>query len=63
MNATEKCLNEAILICKPGLPFREIGKCISKRAQQLGFTVVPCFIGHGIGSYFHGPPDIYHFGM
>lgn len=29
-------------------------------ARKAGFTVVPCFTGHGIGSYFHGPPDIYH---
>ena len=30
---------------------------------SAGYTdhaVVPAFIGHGIGSYFHGPPDIYH---
>ncbi|GJQ66353.1 hypothetical protein Trydic_g4393 [Trypoxylus dichotomus] len=61
VKATEICLDEAVSICKPGLPFREIGKHISKNAKRLGFTVVPCFIGHGIGSYFHGPPDIYHF--
>ncbi|KAI4468543.1 methionine aminopeptidase [Holotrichia oblita] len=61
VKATETCLNEATLICKPGLPFREIGKVISRKSKQLGYTVVPCFIGHGIGSYFHGPPDIYHF--
>ena len=24
------------------------------------FSGVPAFTGHGIGSYFHGPPDIYH---
>ena len=24
-----------------------------------GFKVIPAFTGHGIGSYFHGPPDIY----
>ncbi|KRT81599.1 Peptidase [Oryctes borbonicus] len=59
--ATDICLHEGILVCKPGVPFREIGKRISIKAKQLGFTVVPCFIGHGIGSYFHGPPDIYHF--
>ena len=29
-------------------------------ARKAGFTVVPCFTGHGIGTYFHGPPDIYH---
>lgn len=22
--------------------------------------MIPAFIGHGIGSYFHGPPDIFH---
>lgn len=33
---------------------------MEKVAEQEGVTVVPCFIGHGIGSYFHGPPDIYH---
>lgn len=30
-------------------------------ADQAGFTVVPSFCGHGIGTYFHGPPDIFHF--
>jgi cytochrome c oxidase subunit IV len=30
-------------------------------ANKTGFQVVPNFIGHGIGSYFHGPPDILHF--
>ncbi|PSN32658.1 Methionine aminopeptidase 1D [Blattella germanica] len=29
-------------------------------ARKTGFTIVPCFTGHGIGTYFHGPPDIYH---
>ena len=22
---------------------------------------MPAFTGHGIGTYFHGPPDVYHF--
>ena len=25
--------------------------------------MIPEFCGHGIGSYFHGPPDIIHIGM
>ncbi|XP_018570426.1 methionine aminopeptidase 1D, mitochondrial isoform X2 [Anoplophora glabripennis] len=61
VRATEICLNEAIEICKPGQYFRAIGAFIEGRAHQLGFRVVPAFIGHGIGHYFHGPPDIYHF--
>ena len=33
----------------------------SSIANKNGFNVVPHFIGHGIGTYFHGPPDILHF--
>ena len=35
----------------------------SQICEELKMDVVPQFCGHGIGSYFHGPPDIYHFGM
>nr|XP_023025939.1 methionine aminopeptidase 1D, mitochondrial isoform X2 [Leptinotarsa decemlineata] len=60
VKATETCLNEAIQMCKPGKFFRDIGALIEERAYSLGYQVVPAFIGHGIGHYFHGPPDIYH---
>lgn len=61
VKATEVCLNEGISICKPKEKFATIGFVIEKRAREMGYQVVPCFVGHGIGSYFHGPPDIYHF--
>lgn len=60
VTATEICLNEAIQLCKPGVQFKEIGGFVQYRANQLGYQVVPAFTGHGIGSYFHGPPDIFH---
>lgn len=63
VKATEECLNEAILICEPGQNFSNIGKTIQNKARSLGFAVVPAFVGHGIGSYFHGPPDIFHMSM
>ena len=28
--------------------------------QRCGYCIVPIFMGHGIGTFFHGPPDIYH---
>ena len=31
-------------------------------ATSSNLSVIPHFCGHGIGDYFHGPPDIYHFG-
>lgn len=34
----------------------------SEIAQASGFQVCPYFIGHGIGSYFHCHPEIWHHG-
>ncbi|KAG7163226.1 Methionine aminopeptidase 1D-like [Homarus americanus] len=60
VRAARRCRDEAIAICAPGVPFAAIGAKVEQVADQEGVTVVPCFIGHGIGKYFHGPPDIYH---
>lgn len=60
VEATKKCLIEGINVCKPGEQLQNIGKHIEENAKKMGYNVVPSFIGHGIGSYFHGPPDIYH---
>ena len=35
------------------------GGAIQEYVERKGLTVVPAFTGHGIGSYFHGPPDIF----
>ena len=32
----------------------------SEYAYSEGLVVIPDITGHGIGSYFHGPPDIFH---
>ncbi|XP_044740443.1 methionine aminopeptidase 1D, mitochondrial isoform X2 [Chrysoperla carnea] len=60
VKATENCLKAGINVCKPGVDFCKIGEVIEKRAHEQGFGVVPAFCGHGIGSYFHGPPEIIH---
>ncbi|XP_046963156.1 methionine aminopeptidase 1D, mitochondrial isoform X1 [Vanessa cardui] len=60
VHATEDCLNQAISICGPDVPFCDIGFRIYRIAKRHKLTVLPAFVGHGIGKYFHGPPDIYH---
>lgn len=57
----EIALAKAIEVCKPGQEFNAIGSAISKYAKEVDLRIVPAFIGHGIGSFFHGPPEIYHF--
>ncbi|XP_041975150.1 methionine aminopeptidase 1D, mitochondrial isoform X2 [Aricia agestis] len=60
VNVTEECLDQAIKLCGPDVPFCEIGFRIYQHAKTNGLSVLPAFVGHGIGSYFHGPPEIHH---
>ncbi|GFO20177.1 methionine aminopeptidase [Plakobranchus ocellatus] len=60
MRATQDCLRAGISVCRDGALFSEIGEIIFKEACEAGFEVIPFFCGHGIGTYFHGPPDIVH---
>ena len=72
---THECLDLGIATCKPGSWLRSIGHAIHKHAKKEGLSIVPLFLGHGknirliqttdyetsgIGSFLHGPPDIYH---
>ncbi|KAH8402544.1 hypothetical protein KR222_008597, partial [Zaprionus bogoriensis] len=61
VRSTDECLNQCIALCAPGVAFYEIGKCIQRFCEQRNLKSVTAFIGHGIGSYFHGPPEIYHY--
>ncbi|CAG5896857.1 unnamed protein product [Menidia menidia] len=60
VETARRCRDEAIAVCKPGTQLCVIGNTISEIAQASGFEVCPYFIGHGIGSYFHGHPEIWH---
>ena len=54
------CLDAAIAICGPGMPYAEIGYVVKPIATKNGCAVVKNYTGHGIGRVFHGPPTIYH---
>lgn len=58
---TEECLQKAIKECGPGALFNAIGNTIENHANVNNLQVIPTFIGHGIGEYFHGAPEVYHF--
>lgn len=60
VRVAEECRDIGIDVCGPGVALNRIGEVIEAHASKFGFTVAPTFCGHGIGSYFHGPPDIYH---
>ncbi|ESN93553.1 hypothetical protein HELRODRAFT_88643 [Helobdella robusta] len=60
ISVAKLCRDEAIKICRPGQRFNAIGKVISEIVRQNNMTVVPDICGHGIGQFFHGPPEIIH---
>jgi len=61
VQGAERCRDAGVAVCGPGVSFNEIGQVVEELATSLGFTLVPYFNGHGIGEYFHGPPDIKHY--
>lgn len=56
--SAQQAMMAGIEICGPGVDFREIGKRIEGVAGRAGCHVSPHFSGHGIGSYFHGAPEV-----
>ena len=62
INSTYESMMRAIKILKPGLKIGDIGHEIQSYVESKGFSVVKDFCGHGIGTVFHEPPNILHYG-
>lgn len=60
VRTTYDCLQAAIDICGPEVPFKNIGTPIERVASEAGFSVVRNFCGHGIGEIFHTTPNVLH---
>ncbi|OGN65078.1 MAG: type I methionyl aminopeptidase [Chlamydiae bacterium RIFCSPLOWO2_01_FULL_28_7] len=60
VDVTYECLNESIKILKPRIKIFQIGDIIEEIAQKNHFSVVDQFVGHGVGVFFHEPPQIPH---
>eukprot|EP00435_Cladocopium_sp_Y103_P071466 s855_g37.t1 len=54
--AAQQATMAGIQVCGPGVDFRLVGERIEDVADQNGCNVSDLFLGHGIGSYFHGQP-------
>ncbi|ETS63038.1 hypothetical protein PaG_02812 [Moesziomyces aphidis] len=60
IRVARECLDAAINICGPGVPYGEIGRVIQPLAEAEGCAVVKNYTGHGISNCFHAAPTIYH---
>lgn len=61
LQVTKACLDVAIAVCGPGVPYKHIGEVIQREADSHGMSVVREFVGHGIGRHFHSLPVILHY--
>ena len=62
IDATYDSMMRAIKILKPSVKLGDIGNEIQSFVEKKGYSVVKDFCGHGIGTSFHEPPNILHYG-
>jgi len=60
VDATREALDAAVAVCRAGAPMKAIGSAVSDIAEREGFGVVKTLVGHGIGEFFHGAPQVFH---
>jgi methionyl aminopeptidase len=58
---TKVALDKAVAVVGPGVALNEIGRAIETHARAHDLGVVREFIGHGIGTEFHGVLQIPHY--
>jgi len=61
VDTAERCLDEGIAVAVMGNPFSAIGEAIQDLSDELGYSVVREFCGHGIGRNFHEDPMVLHY--
>lgn len=59
---THDALMLGIEAARPGNTFGDIGHAIQSYAEAQRCSVVRDFCGHGLGTVFHAPPNVLHYG-
>jgi methionyl aminopeptidase len=58
IDVTRQSLEEAIDQVRVGKRINDVSKAVQRYVEKNGFSVVRQFVGHGIGSQLHEPPEI-----
>ncbi|MGY3438315.1 MULTISPECIES: type I methionyl aminopeptidase [unclassified Marinovum] len=62
IQVTHDALMLGIEAVKPGNTFGDIGHAIQSFVEAQRMSVVRDFCGHGLGTVFHAPPNVLHYG-
>ena len=58
VEVTRQSFFEGIKFAKAGFRISDISAAIQRHAEANGFSVVRAYVGHGIGSKMHEPPEV-----
>ncbi len=62
LTVTEQALSEGIAQVKPGNRLSDVSHAIQGCVERNSYSVVRDFVGHGIGTQLHEPPQIPNYG-
>jgi methionyl aminopeptidase len=62
VDVTREALEVGIAELVPGGRLGDLGAAVQDTAERAGFSVVREYVGHGIGTAMHEPPDVPNFG-
>jgi methionyl aminopeptidase len=58
VDVTRAALDAGIAELHPGARLGDLGAAVQGAAERAGFSVVRDYVGHGIGTAMHEPPDV-----
>jgi len=62
IQVTRESFWEGIRHARKGGRISDISHAVQKYVEQRGFSVVRQFVGHGVGTHLHEPPEVPNFG-
>ena len=62
MEVTRQALYKGIAAALPGGRIGDISHAVQSFVEKNGFSVVREFVGHGVGTHLHEPPEVPNFG-
>jgi len=62
IDVTRAALDAGIAELVPGSRLGDLGAAVQETVERAGFSVVRDYVGHGIGTAMHEPPDVPNYG-
>lgn len=62
IQVTQRSFWEGIANARPGCRVSDIGHAVQSYVESFGYSVVRDFVGHGVGTKMHEPPEVRNFG-